>query len=310
MRGCVRLAVAVILLGGVFALAAKTDPAHYQKKDTWQNTMLAAREALAKDDAQASKPAKISGRPADEQWTPWYHIGPFVSPNGGHAFATAYPPEKEIDLAKVYGGAKWVLHPEWTDGVVHNLQTPGESATYLYRTITVASARTIPVYCGSDDGMEFWLNGKKLISNDSPRGVTPGSDQARLQLVAGENKLLFKIYNNSGDCGFYFSTSPDPSGVARPRDQKRDDLWNLLQRDFGDAESLRQMAWERQDTIWSQDWPAGEVAVLATRYAHATRGASARRRRRLPAMPRIRPLSIPSVSSTTALELSRMPSPG
>src|SRR5262249_36147445 len=30
----------------------------------------------------------------------WQYIGPFDNPNGNGAFATPYPPEKEIDLAK------------------------------------------------------------------------------------------------------------------------------------------------------------------------------------------------------------------
>jgi len=65
---------------------------------------------------------------------------------------------------------------------------------------------------------------------------------------------------------------PPARGKAR-----RDDLWGLLQRDFPDAESLRQMAAERQDNIWTEDWPFDRASVLAGRYASATRAGLAPR---------------------------------
>jgi len=52
---------------------------------------------------------------------------------------------------------------------------------------------------------------------------------------------------------------------------QRERLWRLLLRDFSDPQSRQQMAWERQDNIWTQDWPFGTVSVLAQRYAGATR---------------------------------------
>ena len=124
-NGMLMCAVALLVLAEG-ALAA--DPAYYTKKDAWHGTLMAAREALAKVEADESKqPMQMPGRPKDEQWTPWHHVGPFVT-GGQHAFNTAYPPEKDIDLTQPCGGMKWVSHPEWTDGVTHELQTPGESA--------------------------------------------------------------------------------------------------------------------------------------------------------------------------------------
>ena len=131
--------VGLLLLAATVARAA--DAMFYARKDTWQNTMMAAREALVRQEAeQASQPVKRPDGPDDERWSPWHHIGPFASP-GTRAFGFAFPPEKEIDLAKTYNGMKWSARPEWIDGVVHDLQTPGDSATYLYRTVTVGTAR-------------------------------------------------------------------------------------------------------------------------------------------------------------------------
>jgi len=261
----------------------------YVKKDTWQESMFAAREALAKQEAEEAAETEVAGDFGDrqpiskqpeigvsprnpEKWTPWYHIGTFETP-GKSSFSEVFPPETEIDLSKAYGKLRWTLHQEWEDGVVHDLQTGSNTATYLYRTVTVKAPKTITGYFGSDDGMVFWFNGKKLISNDVPRGAAANQDQAKLALVAGENKLLFKIHNQTGGCGFYFSTDPQGGGkVEAPGAKLREGLWDLVRRDFPLPEARRQIEWERQDSIWAQDWPAGDVTPLAERYARATRG--------------------------------------
>ena len=51
-----------------------------------------------------------------------------------------------------------------------------------------------------------------------------------------------------------------PEGGTRPADR----LWVLLERDFADAASRQEMAWERADGIWQ-----GDRAKLASRYAAA-----------------------------------------
>ncbi len=60
-------------------------------------------------------------------------------------------------------------------------------------------------------------------------------------------------------------------------------LWRRLQREFSDRQSRRQMAWERQDGIWQQDAPLVNAAVLAERYARATRAGLADQARQLAA---------------------------
>ncbi|MCY2953929.1 MAG: SUMF1/EgtB/PvdO family nonheme iron enzyme [Planctomycetota bacterium] len=237
----------------------------YAKKATWHETMAAGIDGLARQKAEL---AAASGGPA-EQWGPWHHIGPFHSA-GKSAFAEAFPPETEVDLARSYGNLRWTAHPEWVDGVVHyDLDEGNEVAAYLYRTVTVKAPTTITGYFGSDDGMVVWLNGKKVVSRDVARSAAANQDQAKLDLVAGENKLLVKIRDHSGPSGFYFSTSPE--AASKSGDPQRERLWRLVQRDFPDARSRREMAWEREDGIWALDWAFGNVSVLAGRYAGASR---------------------------------------
>ncbi len=140
---------------------------------------------------------------------PWYATVPLKA----KGFDDALFPEQAVELAAKddAGQPIWSEHPEWADGSVHSLSAPSSSATYLYRVITATTATNITAGFGSDDGIEVWLNGKKIHSRNVPRVVAGPQDQVTMSLVAGENRLLVKIFNISGGCGFYFGT-----GVSQP----------------------------------------------------------------------------------------------
>src|SRR5207245_7832031 len=76
--------------------------------------------------------------------TPWRAVGPFEVASFDAAYATAFEPEKAIDLTRTYadGKLKWIEHPEWADGKAHYLPG-GFAATYLYRTIDADRPMTI-----------------------------------------------------------------------------------------------------------------------------------------------------------------------
>ena len=144
-----------------------------------------------------------------EKLSPWHHIGPFGAANFSKAYNEAFPPEQEIDLAKGYLDRKWVARPEWKDGQIHNTLTGANSANYLFRTIEVSEALSLPVSLGRDDAIKVWLNGQPVLAKEVQGGVAKDQDRITLQLKAGSNQLLVKIVNGSGGSGFYFSTSPD-----------------------------------------------------------------------------------------------------
>ena len=60
------------------------------------------------------------------------------------------------------------------------------------------------------------------------------------------------------------SLRPPADGADR-----RDTLWALVERDFRDETSRREMTWEREDEILDADWTPGNLAALAARYARA-----------------------------------------
>src|SRR5439155_7384156 len=135
----------------------------------------------------------------------WYALGPFIAPDAKAGFNRRFIEEPKVDLKKTYvdNTLRWTEKPEWKDGEIHTLQ--GEiAATYLYRTITVKTPRPMMLSLGSDDGIQVWLNGQKILANDVARAVAPDQDKVVLQLASGENQLLLKINNVGGDYAFYF----------------------------------------------------------------------------------------------------------
>jgi len=180
---------------------------------TLRHSCLVLLVAVAMAAAGVSAPGADAPQAKGPTLGQWYAIGP-IAVKAGEGFDTAFPPEKEINLAQTYNGLKWTPARDCQDGVVQALQPGTTGPTYLYRTISAAAPTTITGYFGSDDGLAVWLNGKQLISRNVLRGAGPNSDTAKLELQAGENKLLLKIYNARGGHGFYFSTSPQPVAGA------------------------------------------------------------------------------------------------
>jgi len=279
-----RIAAGLTLLA-IAAGALAADPPYYAKKGTWQETMQASREALAAHEQAEAKKAELAGKAAKSakpaagrhvQFGTWYEIGPFVE-RGKDGFDFAFPPEKEIELGKAYGKLRWRKIRD-ADGEVHGLSCPSDGAIYFYRTITAARSTRLMTYYGSDDGLAVWCNGKKVISNKVARGPEANQDKARLSLTKGENHLLIKIWNRSGGCGWYFSPTGKSRGRRRkkdPREIARDELWDIVRRDFADRDARQQMDWEYQDNVWSADWPVASVTALAKRYVAPTRGLQA-----------------------------------
>ena len=272
MRGTFRqvwiAAAAWLLVACVVAEGA--DPPYYAKKTTWQDTLLAAREALLKYEQEQGTSADAADTVKGVTLGTWYMAGPFATKKGD-GFSYVFPPEKGVDLAKPMGDFRWAPK-QFEDGVAHGLTAGANESTYLYRTITAGANANVMGYFGSDDGIAAWLNGKNVLSNNVSRGAGDNQDKARLRLNKGQNHLLLKIYNRGGGHGFYFSlTGKTKRGRQDPRQVVRETLWKLLQRDFRNGQSQGEMALEQKDGIWNTDWQAGDVKGLAGRYVAATR---------------------------------------
>ncbi len=249
-----RLACLTVILS--FSAVGFAEGIPYEKKATWAETMFALRQSIARSVPSSAK--IVMG--------PWYTTGALK----GRGFSDELFPEKGVDLnAKgPNGGALW-HKGNYIDGRVQRLRAPDGYATYLYRTIDTAEASSMAAGFGSDDGLVVWLNGEKLLSQDVPRGAGANQDRLTLPLKSGKNDLLLKIYNRTGDHGFYFGAMNDPMAV----------LWDKLSQDFS-----RECEWMKQDypggqyLSWLQTSATTEIVEMV-RIVLDSLGASAERYR-------------------------------
>ena len=233
------LAIAALvcaLLPGFFPDAFAQPSQPYAKGATWQQTVLDARskcQAWHKE-WQASHEIVFG---------PWFSSGPLKA----KAFTDALFPEQgvSLDAKTIDGRPRWTEHGEWMDGVVHDLSADGTGPTYLYRIIKTDKPCTVSAGFGSDDGLEVWLNGNKLLSNDVARGAAPEQDKLDLALQVGENKLLFKVYNRLGGHAFCFSILNNPVYAMNSqleRDFPAETAWVLHDTDPGARYALLEQA--------------------------------------------------------------------
>jgi len=239
----------------IFILASQTAAAQgsspYVKQATWQETVRCSADSLHRLEAAARKWENA-------RMSPWYVIGPFKSGNR-NPFDEAFPPEEKISLDRRYGALKWMKRPDWNSGKVTELLPAVWCASYLTRTITVPRDTVLTIYLGSDDGIKVWVNGDIVLKDSSYRGCEANQDTSIAHLRKGKNVLLMKITNGDGPTAFYFSlVGPNVDG-----------LWAQVERDFPDPETLREMYWERADSIWDAEWSAGDVSELGRRYWNA-----------------------------------------
>jgi hypothetical protein len=142
----------------------------------------------------------------------WSYIGPFPNVNG-QGFNAVYPPEKEINLKGKYRGkngqqAVW-REGKFKDGEVNSLtlfrpDCNSDAVVYLHREIECIRPMELPISLGSDDTLTVWLNGQKLLADNSYRACAADQNRAVLKLKAGKNDLLMKICQGGAEWAFYF----------------------------------------------------------------------------------------------------------
>lgn len=235
--------------------AAASDTTGYRRQDTWQQSMVASLDAMMAHTEGSGCPPKKQPLVRIE---PWYATQAMKA----HGLKEAFSPEECIDLEArdASGQPVWQIRPEWRDSAFNSLGDLPSRSTYVFRTITAAEPFLLTAFVGADDCMELWLNGQKLLSQEYLGGATADEEQVELKCKAGENHLLIKVYNDGGGSCFVFRTEPPAPVHMSAR------IWPLLERDFPDPMSRREMTWERADGIWDTEWTRNDAAVLARRY--------------------------------------------
>jgi alpha-mannosidase len=90
-----------------------------------------------------------------------------------------------------------------------------DRAAYAITYVTSPEARTVRLAVESDDAVVVWINGRRVLRNDAARELRSGADTITIPLVAGVNRLLYRVVNRSGGFGLgarFLNGSPDPTG--------------------------------------------------------------------------------------------------
>jgi len=72
------------------------------------------------------------------------------------------------------------------------------AARYIYAPISVEEPQDVELLIGSDDTLEVWFEGNKILEHLSPRPAKLGDNHVRLQLRPGVNHLYFRVDNMGG----------------------------------------------------------------------------------------------------------------
>lgn len=75
---------------------------------------------------------------------------------------------------------------------------------YAYATARPKKPGRAYLGVGSDDGVSIWLNGKRVHNNLVNRGVRKDQDRVAVDLREGDNAVLVKVEQGSGNWGFVF----------------------------------------------------------------------------------------------------------
>ncbi|MHC4741498.1 MAG: family 16 glycoside hydrolase [Planctomycetota bacterium] len=134
----------------------------------------------------------------------WRVSGPYLKGNRNfnQLFDTAFPPEeKDVDI-------NWSLMPAATDAErpwildLLKLYSGNSRVAYLKTWIKSDKRKEAVLELGSDDGIKAWLNGKLIHAKNAARAAIPASDEAKVTLNKGWNKLMLKITQNIGPWEF------------------------------------------------------------------------------------------------------------
>ena len=137
--------------------------------------------------------------------TAWRVAGPYRQEGKDYAvlFDIAFPPENGATP-----GADWRDLLPGADPkrpwVMDLLKALGGEQCVAYARTSIHSEQQqrARLELGSDDGVKAWLNDKLVLSNNTARGIQPGSDKAEVTLKQGWNLLLLKITQNNQGWAF------------------------------------------------------------------------------------------------------------
>lgn len=134
----------------------------------------------------------------------WRVLGPFDAPAGSGPDCVCISETGDQDLGGEHAGAEGMVAPKQVTAPTDILMLPNRpySAWYAYKEVSAAEAVDTQLLIGSDDDIKVWVNGQMVHRNQVKRSVARDQDVVPVSLREGVNRILLKIINGDGDCGF------------------------------------------------------------------------------------------------------------
>ncbi len=251
-----RLALWVAAVGwlSLFAVPVMGEtPGGYVQRDSWFASLLDSRAALIRQERESPPAQRSPGFTSDvvRGGDPARPIRvPLAGAREVYLYVTGAP--------EVIGGAA-----TWAD--IRAVDSDGRETRICHlKSLEVLDGR-YDIDCNLKAGVSGPL---RIAGQPFKHGIhvyAPSKVRFRLDDEYEYLEAWIGIDDWVGDRGHVRFHVTGPEGAARL------DLWPQLEFDFSDAVARRQIKREREDRILDEDWPSGDYAVLARRYASASR---------------------------------------
>ncbi|NQT50636.1 NPCBM/NEW2 domain-containing protein, partial [bacterium] len=266
-----RVAVAASLLVPSLALAGA--PTFYVRKDTWQQTLLASREALLKVEQARLATAKEPVNSDAKGFRPTVVRNQTARSRAGRTIKVRVRGLQVLWLCHTspQKGRDAKLAGCWGDAVLvgsDGKKTPLHTLKPLVTRGDVDVKAPAPAASGKKRGRP---KGIRLGRTTVATGLIVKPDGELCYRLDGQYEMFTATVGVVSAANKKSIVEFHVSGVSlreiRQREADRARLWTLVQRDFSDAQAVTQMGREESCRIWEQDWTPGDRRSLANRYA-------------------------------------------
>jgi outer membrane protein assembly factor BamB len=148
----------------------------------------------------------------------WRVIGPLATSDADGRDAVCPVEQEPVALERPYDGLQgkvaWQpLHAERPKIDLSNLFTPQQpGAAYAVCWVESPQPKATLVEVGSNDGIQVWVNRKRILAEEVHRQAEPGQTAAPAHLVTGWNEILVKVENGFGPCCFFLELRDAATG--------------------------------------------------------------------------------------------------
>ncbi len=242
-------AIGLWVPAGARAANEPSDPLHYVKKSTWEQSLRASREVLVALDRSAQRTTAPVAYASD------------IVRGGERArrISVNVTGEKELFLYVVGAPDTVWGAATWADAKL--IAADGSE-------VSLSKIKGLQVLEGRHDidvNMKAGVSGPLSIAGRLfERGIHVYAD-SKIRVPTGGKYIRFEAsigiddwVGHNGSVRFH---------VVGPEGAARLDLWTRLALDFSEETPRRQMKWARQDRIFDADWEPGNYETLAKRYA-------------------------------------------